>query len=162
MRLSGAFSEGAQALFDRLAAIKFPTPIAAGSLSYLAARQIWADWWMRIFQRNILNVVAKPIASGIRIFNALAPTALPKDYAAGVADTVPLIRHPQPLDSDSADSDSETEPQGSEDEQPSIASTLPVSTLDDKSDANSSGDEHPSIPPTLVVPTSDEDTEVQQ
>jgi hypothetical protein len=116
MCLSGAFSEGGQALFDRLATIKFPAPITAGSLSYLAARQRWADWWMRIFQRNILDVVAKSIASGIRIFNALAPTALPIDYAAEAADTM-----------DSSDSDSETEPQSSWDEQPSTASTPPMS-----------------------------------
>jgi hypothetical protein len=37
---------------------------------------------MRIFQRNILNVVAKSIASGIRIFHAYVPTALSMDYAA--------------------------------------------------------------------------------
>jgi hypothetical protein len=77
MCLSGAFSGGGQALFDRLATIKFQTPITADSLSYLAARQRWANWWMRIFRRNILDVVAKSIASGIRIFNALAPTAQP-------------------------------------------------------------------------------------
>ena len=41
MCLSGAFSEGRQALFDRLAAIKFPTPITTGSLSYMAAPQKW-------------------------------------------------------------------------------------------------------------------------
>jgi hypothetical protein len=94
MCFSRAFSEGAQALFDRLAAIKFLTPITADSLSYLAARQRWVDWWMEISQRDILNVVTKSIAPGIKIFNALAPTALPFDYAAEAADTVPLIRNP--------------------------------------------------------------------
>jgi hypothetical protein len=36
---------------------------------------------MRIFQRNISNVVAKSVASGIRIFRAYILTALPMDYA---------------------------------------------------------------------------------
>ena len=49
MILSGASSEGGQALLDRLAEIKFSTPITGGTLSYLAATQRWADWHMRIF-----------------------------------------------------------------------------------------------------------------
>jgi hypothetical protein len=65
MSLSGAFSERAQALCRRLAEIKFPIPITSGSHSYLAAPQKWADWWMRIFQRNTFSVVAKSKAAGI-------------------------------------------------------------------------------------------------
>ena len=167
MCLSGAFSGGEQALFYHLAAIKSPTPITAGSLSYLAARQRWPAWWMRIFQRNILNLVAKSIESGIRIFNALAPTALPMEYAAEVADTVPLIRHPQGLDPDS--SESETEPQSSGDEQSSSehssnAPTLIVSLSDDDTEVQSSiksSSEHSSNAPTLIVSPSDDDTGVQ-
>ena len=63
----------------------------SGSVSHLAARQRWMDWWMRIFQRNIFNGVAKSVASGIRICNALAPTSLPLDYAAETAKTGPLL-----------------------------------------------------------------------
>ena len=58
----------------------------------------------------MLNVVANSITSGIRTFNALAPTALPMDYAAEVADTVPLTRHPQRSYPDSSESESKTEP----------------------------------------------------
>ena len=76
MSLSGAFSRGAQDLLNRLAEIKFPSPLSGGSLSYIAARQRWMDWQMRICQRNVLNGVAKSIASGLRIFRAYLPTAL--------------------------------------------------------------------------------------
>jgi hypothetical protein len=44
---------------------------------------------MRIFQRNVLNVVAKFIASRVRILKALAPTSLPMDYPAEAVDTAP-------------------------------------------------------------------------
>jgi len=80
MRLSGTFSKGTQSLFDKLAKEKYPDPITPGSLNYLTARQRWADWWMRIFQRNIFNVVAKSIASGIRILNSRAATTLRMDF----------------------------------------------------------------------------------
>jgi hypothetical protein len=107
MSLSGAFSKGAQDLINRLAEIKFPTPLTGGSLSYLAARQRWMDWQMRIFQRNILNGVAKYIASGLRIFLAYIPTALRMDYATEAVNIVPPTRHPQIpariLDLDSSD-----------------------------------------------------------
>ena len=150
--------------FDRLAAIKFPTPITAGSPSYLAAMRRWADWWMRIFQRNILYVVTKSIAPRIRIYNALARTPLPMDYSAEVADTVPLIRHPQ-----HSESEFETEPKSSEDDQSSSdhsssAHTLIVSPSDDGTEAQSSmqsSSEHSSNAPTLIVSPSDDDTEVQ-
>ena len=114
MSLSGAFSKGAQALLHRLAEIKFPTPLTGGSLSYLAARPRWMDWQMRIFQRNISNVVAKSIASGLRIFRAYIPKALPMDCAAEAVDIAPLIRHSQIpvqiLALGSSGSDSEDEP----------------------------------------------------
>ena len=91
-RLSGAFCMwGGHALFDRLVAMKFPTPIADGSLSYLAARQRWADWWMRIFLRNILNVVAKSIASGIRIFNTLASPQQPCQWTTPPKQPTPCL-----------------------------------------------------------------------
>jgi hypothetical protein len=141
MSLSGAFSEGAQALLNRLAEIKFPAPLTGGSLSYLAARQRWTDWQMRIFQRNISNVVAKSIASGIRIFRACIPTALPMDYAAEAADIAPLIRHSQIPALDSSDSESEIEPHPSEDEH---------SSSDDSGSALN-----------RIVLSSDVDTEVQ-
>ena len=76
----------------------------------------------------------KSIASGIRIFNALAPTALPMDYAAEVADTVPLIRHSQRSVLDSSDWESETEPQSDDNfssDDSSSAQTLIVSSSDD-------------------------------
>ena len=46
--------------------------------------------WVRIFQRSVPNLVAKPIASGFQIFTALAPTTLPMDYGIKAADTAPL------------------------------------------------------------------------
>ena len=141
MSLSGAFSEGAQALLTRLAEIKFLAPITAGSLSYIAARQRWMDWQMRIFKRNTFNVVAKSIAPGIRVFHAYVPTALPMDYAEEATDTAPLIRHSQSLALDSSDSESEIEPQPSGDEHP---------CRDDSSSA-----------PTLIVSSPGDDTEVQ-
>ena len=97
MSLSGAFSRGAQDLLNRLAEIKFPTPLTGGSLSYIAARQRWMDWQMRICQRNVLNGVAKSIASGLRIFRAYLPTALPMDYATEAANIEPWRSQKRPL-----------------------------------------------------------------
>jgi hypothetical protein len=97
MSLSGAFSKGAQDLLNRLAEIKFPTPLTGGSFSYIAPRQRWMDWQMRICQRNVLNGVAKSIASGLRIFRAYLPTALPMDYATEAANIAPPTRYPHTL-----------------------------------------------------------------
>ena len=168
MSLSGAFSEGAQALFNRLAEIKFPTPITAGSLSYLAARQRWVDWWMRIFQRNTFNVVAKSLASRIRIFNDFVPTALPMDYADKAADNAPFVRHSHSQALDSLDSEVEVEPQSSGDEHFSSddvsgVQTLTVSSSEDDTEVQSStlsSSEQSSNVPTLIVSPSDDDTEV--
>jgi hypothetical protein len=42
MSLGGAFSKGAQDLLNRLAEIKFPTPLTRGSFSYIQpARDGW-------------------------------------------------------------------------------------------------------------------------
>jgi|TARA_B110000003_G_scaffold272605_1_gene308796 hypothetical protein len=82
-------------------------------------RQRWADCWMRIFQRTVLIVVAKTIAPGIRIFKALAPTALLMEYAIEVANTAPLTRN-MPC----SDSETKTEPLSSDEEQPSNAARL--------------------------------------
>jgi hypothetical protein len=60
---------------------------------------------MRIFERNVLNGVAKSVASGIQICNALAPTTLPLDYAAEVAETGTLIQISQRPDRDNLDLD---------------------------------------------------------
>jgi hypothetical protein len=127
------------------------------------------DWQMRILQQNILNVLGKSMAPGIRIFNALAPTALPMDYAAKIADTVPLIRNSQRSALDSSDSESETEPQNSGDEHSSSndyssAQTLIMLSSDDGTEAQSStqsSSEQSSNAPTLIVSPSDDDTEVQ-
>jgi hypothetical protein len=144
MSLSGAFSKGAQDLLNRLAEIKFPTPLTGGSLSYIAARQRWMDWQMRICQRNVLNGVAKSIASGLRVFRAYLPTALPMDYATEAANIAPPTRYPHTLARlpapDSSDSASDTELQSS---------------------SVQSSSQQLSIAPTLVVISSDEDTENQ-
>jgi hypothetical protein len=141
MSLSGAFSRGAQDLLNRLAEIKFPTPLTGGSLSYIAARQRWMDWQMRICQRNVLNGVAKSIASGLRIFRAYLPTALPMDYATEAAKIAPPTRYPHTPARlpalDSPDSASDTELQ---------------------SGSERSGSQQLSIAPTLVLTSSDEDT----
>ena len=96
---------------------------------------------MRIFQRDILNGVAKSIASGLRVFRAYLPTALPMDYATEAANIAPPTRYPHTLarlpTPDSSDSASDTEPQ--------------------PSSVQSSSQQH-SIAPTLVVIPSDEDT----
>ena len=93
MCLSGAFLDGAQKVINHLVTEKFPPPTTfdnlSVSLSYLVARQRWADWWMRFFQRIILNCVAKSIISGIRICKANAPTALHMDHAAEILETGP-------------------------------------------------------------------------
>ena len=141
MSLSGAFSRGAQDLLNRLAEIKFPTPLTGGSLSYIAARQRWMDWQMRICQRNVLNGVAKSIASGLRIFRAYLPTALPMDYATEAAKIAPPTRYPHTparlpaLDSPDSASDTEL-----------------------LSGSERSSSQQLSIPSTLVVTSSDEDT----
>jgi hypothetical protein len=102
---------------------------------------------MRIFQRDILNGVAKSIASGLRIFRAYLPTALPMDYATEAASIAPLTRYPHTLARipalNSSDSASGTEPQFSEDEH---------------SSSSQSSSEKISIASTLVVLSSDEDT----
>ena len=73
IRLTGAFSEGAQDILNRFAELIFLTLLNPGNFSYLVARQRWIDWWMRIFQRNILNSVAKSVVSGSRICNNTTP-----------------------------------------------------------------------------------------
>lgn len=65
---------------------------------------------MQIFSRNTFKVVAKSIASVIRIFLAYVPTALPMDYAQEAADTAPLVRHSQPQALDILDSAVEINP----------------------------------------------------
>ena len=51
MCLSGALSDGAWKIINRLAKLKFPTPPSGydnpkGTRSYLIARSRWADWWL--------------------------------------------------------------------------------------------------------------------
>jgi len=104
-------------------------------------------------------VIAKSIASGIRIFRTSVPTAMPMDDAAEAADTTPLIRHSQSPALDSSDSESEIEPQPSGDEHPSrddssSAPTIIVSSPGDDTEVQSStqsSSEQSSIAPTLVV-----------
>ena len=127
-----------------------------------AARQRWMDWQMRIFQRNILNGVAKSIASGLRIFRAYIPTALPMDYATEAVNIAPFTRHPQiparTLALDSPDPDSDAEPQFSGEEVSSSGDDT-VSGNDTLFQPSSqSSSEQPSIASTLVVSSSDEDT----
>ena len=82
MCLSGALSDEACKIINRLAKIKFPSPPygymtnTKGTLSYLAARSRWADWWLRIIMRTMFDALAKPITSGIEPCRASAPTAL--------------------------------------------------------------------------------------
>ena len=66
MCLSGALSDGAWKIINRLTKLKFPTPPSGydnpkGTRSYLVARSRWADWWLRIFMRTMFDAVAKPI-----------------------------------------------------------------------------------------------------
>ena len=70
MCLSGALSDGAWKIINRLANIKFPTPPYGydnpkSTLSYLVARSRWPDWWLRIIMRTMFDAVEKPITSGI-------------------------------------------------------------------------------------------------
>ena len=61
-------SDGAWKIINRLAKIKFPSPPygymtnTKGTLSYLAARSRWAEWWLRIIMRTMSDAVAKPIS----------------------------------------------------------------------------------------------------
>ena len=94
MCLSGAFSTGAMEILTHLAKEKFPDPPTPdnppGTYSYRVARHNgFADWWMRICQRNVFNCVAKSIMSGIKICKANAPTALPMDHTAEIHQTEP-------------------------------------------------------------------------
>ena len=94
MCLSGALSDGAWKIINRLAKIKCPTPPCGydnpkGTLSYLVARSRWADWWLRIIMRAMFDAVAKPITSGVELCRATAPTALPMDYATEADDMGP-------------------------------------------------------------------------
>ena len=91
---SGALSEGAWKISNRLAKIKFPTPPCGhnnppGPLSYLVARSRWTDWWLRIIMRTMFDAVAKPITSGIELCRAMAPTALSMDHATEADDMEP-------------------------------------------------------------------------
>ena len=135
---------------------------------------------MRIFQRDILNGVAKSIASGLRVFRAYLPTALPMDYATKAANIAPLPRYPHipariPA-LDSSDSASDTEPQFSEDEHfssddpGSTPAIIVLSSGDDtvsrndtlfQSSSQSSSEQSSSIASTLVVSSSDKDTAIQ-
>ena len=38
-----------------------------GTLSYLAARSRWAEWWLRIIMLTMFDAVAKPITSEIKL-----------------------------------------------------------------------------------------------
>jgi hypothetical protein len=92
--LSGALSDGAWKIINRLAKIKFPTPPYGydnpkGTQSYLVAYSHWADWWLRIIMRTMFDAVAKPITSGIELCRATAPTTLPMDYATEADDMEP-------------------------------------------------------------------------
>ena len=105
MCLSGAFSHGAMEMLDHLANEKFPDPPTpdnpAGTYSYLIARHNgFSDWWMRIFQRNVFNCVAKAIMSGIRICKANAPTALPMDHALEILQMEPTLSYPERVQPD--------------------------------------------------------------
>jgi hypothetical protein len=89
MGLSGALSDGAWKIINRLAKLKFPTPKfptppsgydnPKGTRSYFVARSRWADWWLRIIMRTMFDAVAKPTTSVIELCRATAPTALPID-----------------------------------------------------------------------------------
>jgi hypothetical protein len=94
------------------------------------------DWQMRIFQRNTFNVVAKSLASGIRIFHAYLPSALLMNYADEAADIASLVGHPQTQALDFLDLGAEIEPQCSE--QSNNAPTLLVSPSDDDTEVQSS------------------------
>ena len=105
MCLSGAFSQGAMEMFHHLAKEKFPDPPTpdnpTGTYSYLIARHNgFSDWWMRIFQRNVFNCVAKAIMSGIRICKANAPTALPMDHAVEILQMESTLSYPERVQPD--------------------------------------------------------------
>ena len=66
----------------------------------IARHNGFSDWWMRIFQRNVFNCVAKIIMSGIRICKANAPTALPMDHALGILQMEPTLSYPERVQPD--------------------------------------------------------------
>ena len=114
MCLSGAFSKGAMDILTHLAKEKFPDPPTpdnpTGTYSYLIARHNgFSDWWMRIFQRNVFNCVAKAIMSGIRICKANAPTALPMDHAAEILQMESTWHYSQTFRSDKSNRVNQTQ-----------------------------------------------------
>jgi hypothetical protein len=118
-----------------------------------------ADSWMRMFQRKVLNVVAKSMASVIRIFKALTPTSLPMDYATEAADNAPPIRNLPSSDSESSESELEAESHSLDERQPRSVATVVVSISANGTEVQSST--HSSDDATPEVPAPEDDSEVQ-
>ena len=82
MCLSGALSDGAMKVIEKLAMREYPTPPTednpCGTLSYLPARAQWAE--LRI-QRIMVDAGAIPLKSGIAVCSAIAPRQLPTAHA---------------------------------------------------------------------------------
>ena len=95
-------------MLDHRAKKKYPDPPTPdnpmGTYSYLIARHNgFSDWWMRIFQRNVFNRVAKAIMSIIRICKANAPTALPMDHAVEILQMEPTLSYPGTVQLDTSE-----------------------------------------------------------
>ena len=85
MCLSGALSDGAMKVIEKLAVIKYPTPPPEdnprGTLSYLPARAQWAELQVLKIQRIMVDAGAIPLKSGIAVCSAIAPRQLPTAHA---------------------------------------------------------------------------------
>ena len=93
MCLSGALSDGAMKVIEKLAVIKYPTPPPEdnprGTLSYLPARAQWAELQVLKIQRIMVDAGAIPLKSGIAVCSANAPRQLPTAHAVEAGEAGP-------------------------------------------------------------------------
>ena len=93
MCLSGALSDGAIKVIEKLATIKYPTPPTegnpSGTLSYLPARAQWVGLQILNIKRTMVDAVALPLKSGIAVCSANAPRRLPTDDAVEAGEAGP-------------------------------------------------------------------------
>ena len=93
MCLSGALSDGAIKVIEKLATIKYPTPPTEGNprgtLSYLPARAQWVGLQILNIQRTIVDAVTLPLKSGTAVCSANAPRQLPTDYEVEAGEAGP-------------------------------------------------------------------------
>ena len=95
MCLSGALSDGAMKVIEKLAMRKYPTPPTednpCGTLSYLPARAQWAELQILKIQRTMVDAKAIPLKSGIAVCSANAPRQLQQPMRLGEVKRDPAV-----------------------------------------------------------------------